>query len=144
LPVVLVFPDRAIKEQMLTREPMTGTTGEGTMNRREIIKGYKNSLRPMGVVQVKNLTNNRVYLTASANTPGTINSIRFQLKMGTFLPSPGLAQDWMELGEEHFVVEVLDELKPVDDPAYDYRDDLKALEAMWLEKLKPFGLRGYH
>ena len=23
-------------------------------------------------------------------------------------------------------------------------DDLKALEAMWLEKLKPFGERGYH
>ena len=35
-------------------------------------------------------------------------------------------------------------LKPVDDPARDYRDDLKALEAMWMEKLKPFGERGYH
>ena len=115
------------------------------MNRREMIKEYKNSLRPMGIVQVKNIRNNRVYLAASANTAGTINSIRFQLKMGTFLPSPGLAQDWKELGEESFVIEVLDELKPVDDdPTHDYRDDLKALETMWLEKLKPFGERGYH
>jgi hypothetical protein len=73
-----------------------------------------------------------------------LNSIRFQLKMGTFLPSPGLAKDWQEMGDQNFVVEVLDELKPVDDPAYDYRDDLKALEAMWLDKLKPFGERGYH
>jgi hypothetical protein len=109
------------------------------MNRKEISKEYKNSLRPMGIVQVRNIRNNRVYLTASANTAGTINSIRFQLKMGTFLPSPALAQDWKEMGEQSFVIEVLDELKPVDDPAYDYRDDLKALEAMWLEKLKPFG-----
>jgi nitrate/nitrite-specific signal transduction histidine kinase len=114
------------------------------MNRREIIKEYKDSIRPMGIVQVKNIRNNRVYLTASANTTGTINSIRFQLKMGNFLPSPALAQDWKEMGEQSFVVEVIDELKPVDDPAYDYQDDLKALEAMWLEKLNPFGERGYH
>src|ERR1700690_4034174 len=97
------------------------------MNRRERIKEYKNSLRPMGIVQVKNIRNSRVYLAASANTAGTINSIRFQLKMGTFLPSPGLAKDWKELGEQGFVFEVLDELKPADDPAYDYRDDLKGL-----------------
>ena len=114
------------------------------MKRKELIKEYKNSLRPMGIVQVRNLRDNRVYLTASANTPGTINSIRFQLRMGTFLPSPGLAKDWKELGEENFAVEVLDTLKPVDDPAWDYRDDLKALEEMWMEKLKPFGERGYH
>ena len=60
------------------------------MNRREKIREYKNSLRPMCIVQVKNIRNGRVYLTASANTGGTINSIRFQLKTGTFLPSPGL------------------------------------------------------
>lgn len=114
------------------------------MNRRELVKEYKNTLRPMGIVQVKNLANGRVYLMSSANTPGTINSIRFQLKMGSFLPSPELAKDWKEMGEQSFVIEVLDELKPVDDPAYDYRDDLKALEAIWLEKLKPHGERGYH
>ncbi len=114
------------------------------MNRRERIKEYKSSLRPMGIVQVKNIRNNRVYITASANTAGTINSIRFQLKMGTFLPSPGLARDWKEMGEQSFSFEVLDELKPVDDPVHDYRDDLKALETMWMEKLRPFGDLGYH
>ena len=113
-------------------------------DRREMIREYKKSIRPMGIVQVRNIRNDRVYLTASANTAATINSIRFQLKMGAFLPSASLAQDWMELGEENFVIEVLDELKAVDDPKYDYQDDLKALEAMWMEKLKPFGERGYH
>lgn len=114
------------------------------MNRKEAIREYKKAIQPMGVVQVRNIRNGRVYLTASANTAGTINSIRFQLRMGTFLPSPGLAKDWKELGEQGFVIEVIDELKPVEDPAYDYRDDLKALEAMWLEKLKPYGEKGYH
>ncbi len=114
------------------------------MDRKDAIKEYKKTIQPMGIVQVRNTRNNRLYLAASANTAGTINSIRFQLRMGTFLPSPGLAQDWKEMGEQSFVIEVLDTLKPVDDPAYDYRDDLKALESMWLEKLRPFGERGYH
>jgi hypothetical protein len=87
------------------------------MNRGEMTREYKNSLRPMGIVQVKNIKNGRVYLTASANTAGTINSIQFQLKTGSFLPSPGLIKDWKEWGEKSFVFEVLDELKPVDDPA---------------------------
>ena len=113
------------------------------MNRKETVKVYKKTIQPMGIVRVRNVRSNRVYLTASANTPGTINSIRFQLKMGTFLPSPGLAQDWKELGEQNFVIEVVDVLKPIDDPAHDYRDDLKALEELWLEKLEPFGERGY-
>ncbi len=98
----------------------------------------------MGIVQVKNMRNNRVSITASANTAGTINSIRFQLRMGAFLPSPELTKDWKEMGEQNFSFEVLDELKPVDDPDHDYGDDLKALEMMWMEKLKPFGERGYH
>ena len=124
---------------------MTGDRRRGTMKtRREMIKEYKNTIRPMGIVQVKNLRNNRVYLAASVDTAGTINSIRFQLKMGNFLPSAELANDWKEMGEENFLIGVLDELKPVEDPAYDYRDDLEALAAMWREKLKPFGERGYH
>ncbi|HTG00843.1 MAG TPA: GIY-YIG nuclease family protein [Nitrospirota bacterium] len=114
------------------------------MDRKELIKEYKTTLRPMGIVQVRNKRNSRAYLTASANTPGTINSIRFQLRMGTFPPSPELAKDWKELGEESFVIEVLDVLKPVDDQTHDYGEDLKELEAMWMEKIKPFGERGYH
>jgi hypothetical protein len=114
------------------------------MDRRQVIKEYKKTLQPMGIVQVKNIKNGRVYITASANTAGTINSIRFQLKMGSFLPSPALAADWKELGEQGFLIEVIDDLKPIDDPEHDYREDLKTLEAIWLDKLKPYGERGYH
>jgi len=121
-----------------------GLHKEDMINRKEAVKEYKKTIQPMGIVQVRNLKNNRAFLMASANTPGTINSIRFQLKMGTFLPSPELAKDWSELGEKNFVIEVLDELKPIDDPGHDYREDLKELERMWMEKLKPFGTQGYH
>ena len=43
---------------------------EKKMNRREVIKEYKNSIRPMEIVHVRNIRNNRVYLTASTNTVG--------------------------------------------------------------------------
>lgn len=48
------------------------------MTRRDAIKEYKKTGQPMGIVQVRNRANGRVYLTASANTAGTINSIRFR------------------------------------------------------------------
>ncbi len=115
------------------------TKEEIMMDRREMIREYKRTLLPMGIVQVKNINSGRVYITASANTTGTINRIRFQLKMGAFLPSPALVRDWKELGEQGFLIEVLDELQPVDDPDHDYQDDLKTLEMIWLEKLKPYG-----
>ena len=74
------------------------------MNRREMIKEYKRTIQPMGIVQVKNMKNSRVYLTASANIPGTLNSIKFQLKMGNFFPCPELTRDWNELGEANFAI----------------------------------------
>jgi hypothetical protein len=29
-------------------------------------------------------------------------------------------------------------------PEYDPRDDLRALEALWLDRRQPYGERGYH
>jgi hypothetical protein len=108
------------------------------MDRRKKIKEYKNTVLSMGIVQVRNVKNGRIYLSASANMTGTMNSIRFQLRMGSFLPCPELAKDWRDLGEDSFVIEVLDELKPVnDDPGRDYQEDLKELEKIWREKLRP-------
>jgi len=114
------------------------------LDRKKAKQDYKQALRPMGIVRVRNLKDGRCYLMASADTRGAINSLRFQLKMGAFATSPELARDWKELGEESFVIEVIDELKPVEDPEHDYRADLQVLEELWLDKLKPYGDRGYH
>ncbi len=81
-----------------------------------------------------NRTRDRI-IRVSASPATTSRSLR---------RSPALAREWKAMGEQNFVIEVLDELKPIDDPAYDYQEDLKALETMWLEKLKPFGEQGYH
>jgi hypothetical protein len=39
---------------------------------------------------------------------------------------------------------VIDELVPVDEADQDYKADLRALEDLWMEKLQPYGDRGYH
>lgn len=114
------------------------------MDKRQAKKDYLRAMQPMGIVQIRNLTNGRCLLMRSANTRGTINSLRFQLQSGAFVTSQELGRDWKELGEEGFAIEVIDELQPVDDPEHDYDADLRALEELWLERLQPYGDRGYH
>ena len=55
-----------------------------------------------------------------------------------------LQHDWVALGPDAFVFEVLDTLAPPEDqPGYDPTDDLRTLEQLWRERLQPFGDRGY-
>lgn len=114
------------------------------MDRKKAKDDYRRTRQPMGVIQIKNLKNGRCFITASANTKGTINSLRFQLKTGAFCTSHELCRDWQALGEESFTIDVIDELAPVDEPDHDYDADLRALEDLWMEKLQPYGDRGYH
>ncbi|TCL62408.1 hypothetical protein EDC14_102527 [Hydrogenispora ethanolica] len=112
--------------------------------RSKLKQEYKQTLRPMGIYQIQNQVNGKRFIAASPNLPGSFNSARFQLKQHCFLRNRELQQDWDRYGPENFTFEVIDELKPVDDPLHDYKEDLKALEELWLEKLQPYGERGYH
>ena len=114
------------------------------MDRKQARSDYKRSVQPMGIVEIRNLKNGRRFIMRSTNTRGTINSLRFQLRSGTFVTSPELGRDWQQLGEVHFTIEVLDQLKEVDDPGRDYEAELLTLEALWMEKLQPYDDKGYH
>jgi hypothetical protein len=80
---------------------------------------------------------------SSKNLTGRINRFKFGLNYGTESNRELLA-DFVKYGEENFTFGILDELTPKDDPAYDYTEDLKVLEEMWIEKLQPFGEKGYN
>jgi group I intron endonuclease len=112
-------------------------------NKSEIKKNYKQTLPPTGIFQVKNLVNNKILIGSSKNLPGRINRFKFGLKYGTE-NNKELNNDYKKYGEENFSFDIIDELKPKDDPAYDYTEDLKVLEEMWIEKLQPFNERGYN
>ena len=112
-------------------------------DRKEIIRTYKQRVAPMGIFQVRNTENGKILVDKSKALDTKYNSILFQLKMGSF-PNKELQEDFLKYGEAVFVYEVLDRLEPKDDPLYNYDDDLKTLEQLWLEKLQPYGEKGYN
>ena len=113
------------------------------LDKKELKKQYKQTLTPMGIFQIKNLVNGKIFIEKGKNLPGNLNSVKFQLKMGTYM-NEELQKDYNKLGEEKFSFEVIDRLEPKEDLSYDYTEDLKVLEEMWLEKLQPYDERGYH
>jgi hypothetical protein len=113
------------------------------MNKKDLKREYKENPRPMGVFQVRNLTNEKVFVGSSLNLEGIFNRFEFQLKLGGH-PNKALQKDWNELGADKFAFEVLEELFPRENPSYDYKSDLEVLEDLWLEKLEPYGDKGYN
>jgi len=111
--------------------------------RKEIHREYRERVKPAGVFQVKNLTNGKVLLGSSLNLEGPLNRHRFMLKIGSHT-NKALQKDWEELGPDQFAFEILEEVKRKDDPNFNLKDELTLLEMIWLEKLQPFGERGYN
>lgn len=97
----------------------------------------------MGVFLIRNNVSDKVFLGSSLNLPGIINRYKFQLQNGNH-PNKALQADWNEFGSSNFAFEIVDELSPGHDATRDYRQEVKLLEDLWLEKLKPFGERGYN
>lgn len=113
------------------------------MNKKELINQYKRTLRPMGIYQIKNKVNGKIYIESAKDLPGIINRNKFQLKNGLHLNAE-MQKDYHEIGEEWFSFDILDYLKPKEDLNYDYTEELKTLEEMWLEKLQPYNEKGYN
>lgn len=108
------------------------------VDRKELIRTYKETPRPAGVYRVRNAVNGRSLVGSSPNLPGMLNRQRFQLEHGSH-PSRDLQEDWQGLGPSAFSFEILDLLEPSSDAGYSPSADLLVLEQMWLEKLKEQG-----
>ena len=113
------------------------------IDKKEIKKQYKQTIQPMGVYQIKNLKNGKIFIGAAKNLPGKLNSIKFQLEHGSY-PNTGLQKDFEIFGEKNFSFEAIDTLEPKEDLTYDYTADLSILEEIWIEKLQPFSEKGYN
>jgi hypothetical protein len=114
-----------------------------SMSRADIRRAYKEAPRQAGVFQVKNLRSGKVLLGSSTNLHGPLNKHRFMLTIGRH-DNQALQNDWNQFGSEAFVFEILDAFKPRDEPGFDVEDELSLLEEIWIERLQPFGERGYN
>lgn len=112
-------------------------------SRQEMKREYKERNKPAGIFQVKNLANGKVLLGSSLNLEGPLNSHKFMLTIGRHR-NDELQRDWNKFGPENFVFEILEVVKPSSAPDFDLNDELTLLEKIWIEKLQPFGERGYN
>jgi hypothetical protein len=132
----------AVSQQRLTLAEK-GKRMPKNATRADIRRTYKQNSPEMGIYQLRNTVNNKIFVESSKNLPGTRNSRLFQLRMGKVVFNRELQQDLTDYGAESFefaVLAVLD--KP--EPGESLEQSLAALELHWLEKLQPFGERGYN
>ena len=108
------------------------------MDRKDRIRLYKGSPRRAGVYRIRNTVRSKSLLGSSPDLHGIFNRHRFQLALGSH-PVRTLQKDWKELGEGAFVFEILDEMKPSDEPGGNPAEDLAALMQLWREKLAEEG-----
>ena len=106
------------------------------MDRKAATRAYKEMEHPMGVFRVHNTANDKSFVGTSVNLPAMLNRQQAQLQFGGHV-NKELQQDWATFGPDAFRFEVLDTLAPSDDRLHDPKDDLRTLEALWLEKLPP-------
>lgn len=111
--------------------------------RKELNRAYQERVKPSGVFQVKNLVNGKILLGSSLNLEGPLNKHRFMLRVNSH-PNKELQKDWNELVADQFVFEILETVEIQAHPNFNLKDELTLLEEIWLEKLQPFGERGYN
>jgi hypothetical protein len=110
---------------------------------RETLKRQARETKPQaGVYQIRNLRDGRVCIESTPNLR-TINGRKMELRQGKHRNSR-LQADARLLGAEAFVFEVLEVLPEPEEAQQFPRDALKALEAAWLERLRPWDGRGYN
>ncbi|MDD2337914.1 MAG: DUF2087 domain-containing protein, partial [Geobacteraceae bacterium] len=123
--------------------PLMTPTAKKMSERSELKRQYKQSRPDMGVYQIRNKVNGRIFIDSSKNLKGSEKSRLFQLKMGKIVFSPGLQKDLNEFGANNFEFSVLDVL-PNPASGENVERLLLALKLQWQKKLQPFGDQGYN
>ena len=112
-------------------------------SQQELKREYKERIKSAGIFQVKNTVNGKVLLGSSLNLEGPLNSHKFMLTIGRHR-NETLQKEWNEYGSDKFIFEILEIVKVKDNPDFNLSDELTLLEQIWLEKLRPFGDKGYN
>ncbi|MEZ5106063.1 MAG: GIY-YIG nuclease family protein [Draconibacterium sp.] len=113
-------------------------------SKKEMKNRYKEMKFRMGVFQIRNTKNQKIFIGSSTDVDAIWNRIRTELKFGSY-PNPELLKDWNVYGDDSFVFEILSEIKPTEDDKHiNYRKEVKELENMFIDELQPFNERGYN
>jgi DNA-binding HxlR family transcriptional regulator len=125
------FPSAATKKN--------SKNGNGSvMDKTELKKEYKLKGTPMGVYTIFNPDSGNLFIGSARNVNAIINRHKFELSTRIHKIEE-LQDSWNNYKDAKLKFEVIDILKPKDEPGYDYKEDLKELEDLWIEKLQEEG-----
>lgn len=129
--------------------------------RKQLTAAYQERERVMGVFQIKNNVNGRIYIGGSKNLDALWGKEQFTLNFDSHT-NRELQKEWTHFGSENFSYLVLETVKLDQQIRYDYKDVFDAegrqpvdmmrqynkmvadLQEKWMEKLQPYGEQGYH
>ncbi|WP_040952752.1 GIY-YIG nuclease family protein [Gorillibacterium massiliense] len=109
--------------------------------RKELQEAYSQIKIFMGVIQIKNTVNGKIYIGAYPNLKNKWMTITAQLDMGRFA-NLELQKEWKEFGAGVFEYEVLEQKDAGE--LSDVRWEMTVMEKVWHEKLQPYGEKGYN
>ena len=113
------------------------------LNKKELIKEYKNQKHPAGLFAIKNIPENKMFIGVSLNLPAKLRGVSFELEHGSHAYH-NLAEDYERLGNDQFEIFILDEIEANDETERELKKELESLEEMWVEKLKSEGITFYN
>lgn len=102
--------------------------------KKELKTAYREMKPIMGVFQVKNLSNQKVFIDQSLDMDSKWRRHQMELKIGSHR-NKALQKEWNEMGEKVFVFEVLFELKRADEEGINYQKELQTLLELVLEEI---------
>ena len=111
-------------------------------NKKTLKRQYLETKTRAGVYAIRNKITGRALVAGSTNVQGTLNRHHFELRYGKHRNAK-LAQDWVEHGETNFLFEVLDMVKPSEDPAFNAAQELEMLVSLWRQEIPCCGELGY-
>lgn len=112
--------------------------------KKELKQKFKETSVEAGVYQIKNHRNDKIFVGSTPNFK-TLNGIKFMLDTKGYTTNNELQKDWNQYGKDDFTFDILEKLKRNNNnPYFNEKEALKELEEKWLEKLQPYGDKGYN
>ena len=111
-------------------------------NKKTLKRQYLETKTRAGVYAIRNQITGRALVAGSTNVQGILNRHRFELQHGQHR-NARLARDWVEHGETNFLFDVLDMVKPSEDPAFNAAHELETLVSLWRLEIPCLGEFGY-
>ena len=111
--------------------------------KKELQAQYKQRKIIMGVIQIKNEENGKIFVGAYPDLRNQWQTLQARLDSGIF-SSGALVRDWKAYGAGAFTYEVLEEEEQPEGTTEEVRQQLHKMEREWLELLQPYEEKGYN